>query len=466
MFGMLASGGMATVHLGRLTGAAGFSRTVAIKAMRPQYVEDRDFVSMFIDEARLAARIRHPNVVPTLDVIQQGDELFLVMEYVHGETLSRLLRKSADMNAPVPIAVAAAIVRDVLLGLHAAHEAVDEKGRPLGVVHRDVSPQNVIVGTDGVARVLDFGVAKASGRTHTTRDGQIKGKLAYMSPEQLHGTVTRAADVFAASVLLWETLAGERLFGGNSEGEVVTKILGGKIPRPGERRPGLGPELEEVVMKGLAPDPADRYATARDMAAALLRCCPPADPTAVGDWVRGLAAETLADRSQWIREMETSPSGPSTSTSSDKLQAASAGRPAAAPPVPPDQNTRTDLSGEASRVSPSTGVLRWAIGIGAAAAAALLVALVVARGPSGPAAPAPAPSAAAAPTASTPVVVTGPSSDEAPAPPPSASAAASAAGTSTRGVPSAGQRPAPARPPPSSKPTTSKPGPAQPPDHI
>src|SRR5688572_18113877 len=183
MFDEIAAGGMATVHLGRLLGSAGFARTVAIKRLHPALAKDEDFVTMLLDEARLASRIRHPHVVPTLDVIAENDEVLLVMEYVQGESLSRLMR--AVRPAPVPLPIAIAVGIQMLHGLHAAHEAKTEQGQNLHLVHRDVSPQNVLVGIDGIARVLDFGVAKAAHRAQTTREGQIKGKLSYMAPEQL-----------------------------------------------------------------------------------------------------------------------------------------------------------------------------------------------------------------------------------------------------------------------------------------
>ena len=150
----IAAGGMATVHLGRLVGPAGFTRTVAIKRLHPQFAKDEEFSSMFLDEARIAARIRHPNALTALDVVTSKGELYIVMDYIHGESLGKLLR-----GGPVPLAIASAIVTQALLGLHAAHEAVDDLGEPLSIVHRDVSPQNVLVGVDGVARVVDFGIA-------------------------------------------------------------------------------------------------------------------------------------------------------------------------------------------------------------------------------------------------------------------------------------------------------------------
>ena len=165
------------------------------------------------------------------------------------------------------------ILFGALEGLHAAHEARDAKGEPLDLVHRDVSPHNILVGTDGIARVLDFGVAKARGRAQTTRVGQLKGKLAYMAPEQLRGKVTRRTDVFAASVVLWEALTGTRLFQGDDEGEVVDQLLHKEIPSPRQYAPAVTRELEEVVMRGLAREPARRFATAREMAIALESPC-------------------------------------------------------------------------------------------------------------------------------------------------------------------------------------------------
>src|SRR5690349_8197951 len=161
LYGKLATGGMATVHFGRLLGPVGFSRTVAIKRLHPEFAKDPEFVAMFLDEARLAARIQHPNVVATLAVVAMAEELFLVMDYVRGESFSRVLRTARRKGLELPEGFIGSVVAGMLHGLHAAHEATDERGEPLQVVHRDVSPQNVLVGVDGVPRVLDFGVAKA-----------------------------------------------------------------------------------------------------------------------------------------------------------------------------------------------------------------------------------------------------------------------------------------------------------------
>jgi serine/threonine-protein kinase len=188
--------------------------------------------------------------------------------------------------------------------LHAAHEARDSNGQPLELVHRDVSPHNVLIGTDGIARVLDFGVAKARGRAQTTRVGQLKGKLAYMAPEQLGGKVTLRSDVFSASVVLWEALTGTRLFQGDDEGAVVDRLLHKAIPSPRLHAPAVTRELEGVVMRGLARDPSKRFATARDMAIALESQAALATPIEVGAWVERVAGATLAQRAERVAAIE------------------------------------------------------------------------------------------------------------------------------------------------------------------
>ncbi len=305
LHGEIAHGGMATVHFGRLVGEVGFSRTVAIKCLHPQYSKDPEFISMFVDEARLAARIRHPNVVPILDIVALDGELFMVMEYVQGETMARLLRAVRSKNQRVPLRIVSAIMTASLEGLHAAHEAVSERGEPLGIVHRDVSPQNIIVGLDGVARVLDFGVAKAAGRLQHTRDGQLKGKLAYMAPEQLRGTVLdRRTDVYAAAVVLWESLTGRRLFDGEDEVSIFGKVLEGVVEPPSIVVPSLPRTLDDVCLRGLQRDLAKRFQTAEDMAIALERAVGLATPREVGRWVEQNAAASLRKRAERIAEIE------------------------------------------------------------------------------------------------------------------------------------------------------------------
>ncbi|MBX3222785.1 MAG: protein kinase [Labilithrix sp.] len=321
LYGAIAAGGMATVHLGRLLGPVGFSRTVAIKRLHAQFASDPEFVSMFLDEARLAARIRHPNVVPTLDVVATGGELFLVMDYVPGESVARLSRVLRERRQTLPVRILSSTIAGVLHGLHAAHEAKDERGHPLGIVHRDVSPQNVLLGTDGVPRVLDFGVAKAAGRVQTTREGQIKGKLSYMPPEQLRGAaVSRQTDIYAVGVMLWELVTGQRLFSGDNEGAIVAKVLEGRIEQPSRvlaqsRRLTPDPEtmrafeaLDATILRALSMQPDARFATAREMAIEIERTCPPATTSECGDWLEVVARDVLSSRAALVAEIESSAS--------------------------------------------------------------------------------------------------------------------------------------------------------------
>ncbi|WP_437627047.1 serine/threonine-protein kinase [Sorangium sp. So ce1151] len=306
LHGVIASGGMASVHFARLVGAHGFARTVAIKRLHPQFARDPEFSSMLLDEARLAVRIRHPNVVTTLDSVQADGELFVVMEYIAGESLSSLLRETGRRGVRVPQPVVASILAGALAGLHAAHEATAEDGAPLQIVHRDVSPQNILVGDDGIARVLDFGIARATVRSQVSRVGQLKGKLSYMAPEQLRGApVDRRADIYAAAVVLWEVLTGRRLFTGECDAEIFGRILEGVI-QPPSAFGDVPPALDAVVLRGLEKDPDRRYATALEMAAALEEALPPASPRAVGAWVEATAGSLLEARAKSLAEIETS----------------------------------------------------------------------------------------------------------------------------------------------------------------
>jgi serine/threonine-protein kinase len=305
LYNEIAAGGMATVHIGRLLGPVGFARTVAVKRLHPQFAKDPEFVSGFLDEARLAARVQHPNVVATIDVVATDGELFLIMDYVRGESLSKLLRVSRKQGRTVPPRIAAAIMCGFLHGLHAAHEAKNERGEPLNLVHRDVSPQNVLVGSDGIARVLDFGVAKAAGRVQVTRDGQIKGKLAYMPPEQLAGhDITRAVDVYAAAVVMWETLTGERLFKGETESETLAKILRDPVYGPSMLNRSIPVQYDPPLLRALNREPARRHQTAKELALEIERCAGIASPTEVGEWVEALVGPILTAREQQIAEIE------------------------------------------------------------------------------------------------------------------------------------------------------------------
>lgn len=311
LFGEIASGGMASVHLGRLLGPVGFSRVVAIKRLYPHLARDPEFVAMFIDEARLAARVQHPNVAPTLDVVALEGELFIVMEYVQGESLARLVRLAKDKSQPLPVESANAVIIGVLHGLHAAHEARGEGGAPLGLVHRDVSPQNILVGIDGLVRVVDFGIAMAAGRSQRTASGVMKGKLRYMAPEQIMlEPVDRRTDVYGASVVLWELFAGRRLFAADSEWQVAEEIRDGKIPPPSRFNSGVTSALDEIVLRGCARDRAERFATAGEMADALLAAASSATGRDIGRWVESLAGESISHRRKLIEQAELQPGEP------------------------------------------------------------------------------------------------------------------------------------------------------------
>jgi eukaryotic-like serine/threonine-protein kinase len=404
LYDEIAAGGMASVHLGRLLGAAGFSRTVAIKRLHPQFAKDPEFVSMFLDEARIAARIRHPNVVSTLDVIALEGELLVVMDYIQGESLAKLLRASRQSKVPIPLRIVVAIMTEVLTGLHAAHEATSERGEPLDIVHRDMSPQNVLVGTDGTARVVDFGVAKAVGRLQVTREGQIKGKVPYMSPEQIRNDrVDRRTDIYAASVVLWEALAGKRLFEG-SDASLVYRVLEGKIEAPSAITPRVPAKVDQVVMKGLSGDPDSRFSTAKEMAEALEKAAVPATSREVGRWVEQAAAAVLATRAAKVVEVESSssvelrfpggvPHAPPPASSLAEPPPVSTVTPAA-----PDELHSLSSSSISSQqsVDPKAAASRWRwilVGAIAAAAVAAPLAFALRRAP------------ASAPLASGPPVV-------------------------------------------------------------
>jgi serine/threonine-protein kinase len=307
VYGEIASGGMATVEYGRRMGPLGFARPVAIKRPHAHFLKDPSFVAMFVDEARLGARLQHANIVPILDLVDDGGRLALVMEYVHGETLEKLLELARARGEQVPVPIATALIAAVLHGLHAAHEVRADGGTPLGIVHRDVSPQNILVGADGGPRVLDFGIAKGEERMTATPSGQIKGKPLYMPPEQLGAEpIDRRADVYSASVVLWEALAGQELFDAESEAAVMKAVLERAIPPLRTVRPDISEALEAIVHKGLARQPGVRFASAHEMAIALEHEVGIATASQVSAWVQRLAGERLVQRAEKLQRMQAS----------------------------------------------------------------------------------------------------------------------------------------------------------------
>ncbi|MDB4938529.1 MAG: protein kinase, partial [Labilithrix sp.] len=290
----IATGGMATVHLGCLVGPAAFLRVVALKRLHPHLARSSDFRAMLLDEARLAARVEHPNVIRTIEVIDDGDEIAIVMDHVLGVSLAEALR-AARTHAHVPVDVASGIVIGALLGLHAAHEATGADGAPLGIVHRDVSPENVLVGADGVPRLVDFGIARARSRLATTEDGSTKGKRGYMAPEQLLGDpVGRETDVYGAGVVLWEILAGERLFPSDEgRGAIARRVAEDVTQRAGEKRDDVPAALDAAILRALATKPSDRFPTARAMADEIAATVAPASRERIASWLDETCGHTI-----------------------------------------------------------------------------------------------------------------------------------------------------------------------------
>jgi serine/threonine-protein kinase len=263
----LGRGGMADVYLAVAEGLGGFNKLLVLKSMRE--TDDPDFLRMFLDEARLCARMHHPNVVQTYEVGQDGDAYFLTMEFINGPTLLRL-RALALPEGGLGLPVSLHLISQILSGLDYAHNLKDYSGAPLEVVHRDISPQNVMISVDGECKILDFGIAKVLDSSRHTRTGVFKGKIAYCSPEQVTTQpLDRRSDLFSVGVILWEAIAGVRLWGDLPSGEVLLKVATGEVPSVQSVRPDTPPELAEICNRALARAAADRYATAAELADAL-----------------------------------------------------------------------------------------------------------------------------------------------------------------------------------------------------
>src|SRR5262245_31099145 len=259
----IGTGGMAEVYLARTTVAQGLNKTLVIKKIHTAYARSRQFVTMFVDEAKIALGLNHPNIIQVFDFGAVGDTYFLAMEYVEGMDLLRLLQDAAKARHRLPYGISAYVVQQLAKGLDYAHRKVDEFGQPLGIVHRDISPQNILLSWDGGVKVVDFGIARA--RDVHEEQGVIKGKFAYMSPEQARGEpVDCRSDVFAAGIVLFELVCARPLFHGKGK-EAHEMVKSGAIPRPRDFAPGLPESLERVILKALAFHRTDRYETARDL---------------------------------------------------------------------------------------------------------------------------------------------------------------------------------------------------------
>ena len=266
----LAVGGMGEVFYAVQKGVPGFERPAILKSLLPDLASQEGFIEQFLDEARVAATLNHPNVVSIFEVGLWDGVYFIAMEYIQGRNIAQLLKASIRGAKPVPPVVTARILHDAALGLHHAHTALDGAGQPLHIVHRDISPQNIMVRDDGVTKVVDFGIARASNRSSRTATGAVKGKLAYMAPEQLMSEpLTGATDQFALGIVLWEMACGQRLFQSDQELVLMKKVLESKVLPPSQVVAGVPSEFDAITMKMLERDPTRRYASCAEVAQAL-----------------------------------------------------------------------------------------------------------------------------------------------------------------------------------------------------
>ncbi|MFL5321178.1 MAG: serine/threonine protein kinase, partial [Myxococcaceae bacterium] len=294
----IASGGMGQVFLARTGGSGGFEKLLVIKRILPQLVEDEEFIEMFFDEARIAARLNHPNLVQIFDLDQAEGSHYLAMEYVAGEDLRRVDKKARAISTPIPLGLILRIISDAAAGLDYAHKARDAQGKPLNLVHRDVSPQNILVGFDGAVKLIDFGVAKAAGRMQHTASGILKGKYPYMSPEQADGQeMDGRSDQFALGIVCWELLTQQRLFKGESDMHTLRLVKDCLVPKPSSLNPEVPPAIDEVVLKALAPKAQDRYRDAAEFRLAienlLISHSIPASSAHLSAWMQQIYAERI-----------------------------------------------------------------------------------------------------------------------------------------------------------------------------
>jgi serine/threonine-protein kinase len=434
---------MATVYLACVRGPMGFEAEVALKLTHPHLRESTEFAADLLEEAKLAVRIRHRNVASVIDAGVDPLGVYLVMEYVEGDTLSGLNKATK----PLPKKMAMRVLVDALAGLHAAHELLDEDGKLLGVVHRDFTPHNILVGTDGVARLTDFGIAKAATRLSHTRTGFVKGKIGYMSPEQARGSlVDRRCDVWAAGVIAWEVLAGKKLHAVEDDVSVLLKVATETPPRLRTVDPSIHPEIEEAVASALDRNMETRCPSALALSRRLGAACKErgllAETEEVAEWIRLVAGASLAARREDLarakerRASERPP--PSTPEVQHPKTLAGVGAatvreiPAPRKPIEPtvvlehdhplqllkpiEEPTRTDTASVVSHAPPKMASSRpRTLGMGAAVAALVVVALVIGRktadAPPSPAATASTASiAATAAPAPTPVATPAPTS--------------------------------------------------------
>ena len=384
----IAAGGMAEVYAARIRGEAGFEKLVAIKRMLPHLADDADFVAMFLDEGRLAANIASPYVVSTLD-LGRGDDgsLYIVMDLVVGVALSTLVRASRREQRPLPVPIACEIIAQAASGLDDAHEARTPTGVHLGIVHRDVSPQNILVGADGRARVVDFGVARAILRQSQTSAGTLKGKFGYFSPEQAAARdLDRRSDVFALGIVAWETLLSRRLFDADNPLEQITRVRSMPIPSPHKLRNDVSPAVSAVVMRALSRDLAGRYESAAAFATALRGALgTPVSAREVATLVNDIAAAPIRDMQSRI---ESAMAGEHLVTKhvrkpspvSDPSQTTPSMQPAQVADLPTLVRTPTPASVSHALIEPRAAIPTrrwWIAGVAVSLFAAFVVAVLV-----------------------------------------------------------------------------------------
>jgi serine/threonine-protein kinase len=374
-----ASGGMANVHFGFAMDDPDRRRLVAIKRVTAAIDPSGDLAKVLNHEARIASLVDHINVVSAIELVVGEGEIWFVMELVEGVSLAAVARKLRERGRTIPHDVLFAIIVDALRGLQAIHEAVDEGCAPLGLVHRDISPENILVGTDGVAKIADLGIAKGLGVGPETTTGTVKGKVRYLSPEQVHGAATPRSDVFALAVSAWELLVGRPLFHADSDAEILARVLSARIAAPSTVGCPLPSALEQVLMRALERAPEKRFESAAAMANAIAAIAALADPSRVGAFIADVGEDELRARAAKIAKV-----------SADPVPA----------PAPTPSTTR-----RASRAPRSSARRRW-LGIAMLGGAALLVMLlglrVRARDGTGAAVRSTSASAPAAPVAEPP----------------------------------------------------------------
>jgi len=394
----LGRGGMANVILAVVQGPGGFNKLQVIKQLRSELALDPEFLTMFLDEARLSARINHSNVVQTNEVGHDGRHYFIAMEYLEGQSLEAFLRRAHTMGG-LPLQMFLKIIVDSLEGLHYAHELADFEGNHLHVVHRDVSPQNIFVTYDGVTKVLDFGIAKAADSSSDTRTGVVKGKVAYMAPEQLRGgrKIDRRADVFAVGAILWRAITGKRLWKGLTDLEVFQHLAKGEIPSPATVNPNADPQLVAMCMKAMAIAPDDRYPTAEALRADLERYLDTMGTRLSNREIGKLLADLFAERRKEVKtaieaQLRASPNaGPSLSAQTGEIpilnnslmprmgdsspsRAALTSDASGSAPMPPLGSTTRSEPDVMARPQDRRGIVLAAMGVGV-----LVAAIVVSR---------------------------------------------------------------------------------------